>query len=352
MSKGATEIPNLRIGDLALQALRSARRGCLMASTTSGVFLELDTGLILALLAGGTPLHPWAVSGILPVQWEELRALTPSRTKTNILAPRSRTKASPNVTFEVTPVALKGPGVELIYAKAVVVGLRMPRWGPSMEGSDSSQEAPTPTEVRPAKTHKRAPLRATLRKLVSTHSRQASHKSGAVQASDHALLVAATTLQAEVSKAAPSGSELLGAGSLRDALHMIRTQGDPRPLAALLGGGEGLTPAADDVILGVLAACEMLSDFEPTVRRFRQELVAQMPTPLRQYTTRFSAQLIEAAIAGHFPEPLLDIAHAICAPQFSEAQLVEATKRLLAVGHSSGLLWLSGFSEIFSTSLR
>jgi hypothetical protein len=49
---------------------------------------------------------------------------------------------------------------------------------------------------------------------------------------------------------------------------------------------------------------------------------------------------------------MLELAHAICDPKQSEVRLLEVTNRLLAVGHSSGLLWLSGFTEILTAALR
>jgi hypothetical protein len=75
-------------------------------------------------------------------------------------------------------------------------------------------------------------------------------------------------------------------------------------IKCLVGFGEGLTPSGDDFLLGLLAA----SRFAPAAGRAPLETaVAEMLPTLAAATTRESSRMLEAAVAGHYPEPILGL---------------------------------------------
>ncbi len=96
-----------------------------------------------------------------------------------------------------------------------------------------------------------------------------------------------------------------------------------KALERMVGLGAGLTPAADDFLLGVLLLTDVL--LEPR----REELVAAL-RPLLPGTTEISAAMLANGCAGRYPEPLLAL--------FSSApeKLAGALANAADYGHSSG----------------
>lgn len=119
------------------------------------------------------------------------------------------------------------------------------------------------------------------------------------------------------------------AATLRAALHA----GDEGALAAavppLIGLGGGLTPAGDDLLLGLLAA-----------RWLRGAPPLPLP-PLDGTTTTLSAAFLREAARGHFAAPWHRLRTALATDD--EAAVRGATLALLAQGATSGADALGGF---------
>lgn len=127
---------------------------------------------------------------------------------------------------------------------------------------------------------------------------------------------------------------------LAAALASYRDSGDPAVLAVLVGVGEGLTPSGDDVIVGALAALDLLG------AAAAQERLGAALAGCAVRTTRLAAQGIEAALAGHYPEPVLGVLAALAAAD--PARLGAAAAALLAVGHRSGADTLRGIVAVLA----
>jgi hypothetical protein len=79
-------------------------------------------------------------------------------------------------------------------------------------------------------------------------------------------------------------------------------------LGRLVGFGEGLTPSGDDFLLGLLAA----SRLGPAAGRapLDKAIAGVLPT-FAAATTRESSRMLEAAVAGNYPEPIVGLLAAI-----------------------------------------
>ncbi len=103
---------------------------------------------------------------------------------------------------------------------------------------------------------------------------------------------------------------------------------------ALVGLGEGATPAGDDFLVGYLAGARSAArDIAPRTR-FLAALCDQL-TALLERTTRVSGLYLAAAAAGQISQRLYDVAAGIAAGAAAETIAV-AVGAALDVGHSSG----------------
>jgi len=138
-------------------------------------------------------------------------------------------------------------------------------------------------------------------------------------------------------------------------LEQSRQTGDITLIARALGMGGGLTPSGDDILVGLLTAFELMCDetyggssSELPKRRgspcqLRKTLVSALPESLDKHTTLLSAQMIEAAIIGCYPEPLVKLASALA--DFKGGIRIErAAKEVVHIGHDSGRAMLCGFT--------
>lgn len=139
-------------------------------------------------------------------------------------------------------------------------------------------------------------------------------------------------------------------GKLGVALRGFSEGGHPRELALLVGLGAGLTPSADDVLVGALAALDLISQCSPDARALRQALVDVLPVPLETRTTRLSAQMLRAAADGLYAEPVLALLDALAREDASPAPVERAAEELLHLGHRSGLDTLLGIAAALSRS--
>lgn len=94
--------------------------------------------------------------------------------------------------------------------------------------------------------------------------------------------------------------------------------------AALVGRGEGLTPAGDDVLAGFLVAAHAYRLPAPDARA--------VAAGSRGRTTRLSAALLRHAVAGESVPELTDLLLALD----GRHDVPAATDALLRIGHSSG----------------
>ncbi len=121
--------------------------------------------------------------------------------------------------------------------------------------------------------------------------------------------------------------------------HLLQAAQTRRPGAAftaisrLIGFGPGLTPAADDFLIGFLTALWSASGSEEPLRVFRAGIAAYVASVAAQ-TNLISQTYLEAACEGEVSEPLADLAAAIGKASAPEA--ARAAAIALSVGASSG----------------
>jgi hypothetical protein len=124
------------------------------------------------------------------------------------------------------------------------------------------------------------------------------------------------------------------AGRLRDALIALDAPATEAAADALLGLGRGLTPAGDDVLAGVLVACDQLAGLPGT------HVVTAQAARLGRYvagrattrTTALSAALLAHAGRGEAADPVMAVTEALAGIRAP----APALRELLSVGHSSG----------------
>lgn len=108
----------------------------------------------------------------------------------------------------------------------------------------------------------------------------------------------------------------------------------------LVGWGEGLTPAGDDALIGVLAGLDALRPGDTRRRAFRETLGAHVGR-LSAFTTPIAAHGLRLAADGHFNAALLDVRDALLT-EADAGRVAAALRRALNVGASSGADALSG----------
>lgn len=133
---------------------------------------------------------------------------------------------------------------------------------------------------------------------------------------------------------APWGS-IHGRGqALADAGAALDLDAAGEAIGALIGCGPGLTPAGDDLVLGVLAGLWCTRGDDPARRRFLDALGATV-TVAAAATGEISRAYLWHATEGHVAEPLARLAGAI-AHGAPPSEVEDAAARALAVGHTSG----------------
>ena len=141
---------------------------------------------------------------------------------------------------------------------------------------------------------------------------------------------------------APTGGPF--APALAAALGPFREGGKAGGLAALLGVGEGLTPAGDDLVIGVLAGLDLSRGASPLAAPLRVELVKALTAARLERTARLSAQMIGAAKDGFYAEPVLGVLRALADARSAATSLDPAAAALLSLGHCSGRETLRGIA--------
>jgi len=108
----------------------------------------------------------------------------------------------------------------------------------------------------------------------------------------------------------------------------------------LIGWGEGLTPAGDDFLVGLIVGLDALARGDEERRRFQGALAAAVAART-QRTTVLAAHCLRLACAGHHAEPLVELRNALlCADD--DGAVEAALHRALAAGATSGADTASG----------
>ena len=128
--------------------------------------------------------------------------------------------------------------------------------------------------------------------------------------------------------------------ALRDACGALDRQEARRQAGRLIGLGEGLTPAGDDFLLGLLAGLEALLRGDAERHRFRDALALEF-TAHAQRTTPIAAHFLRLAAAGHYTASLLDLRAALLGQEHADV-IDRALAAALAVGATSGADTVSG----------
>ena len=113
-----------------------------------------------------------------------------------------------------------------------------------------------------------------------------------------------------------------------------------RLVEALIGWGEGLTPAGDGFLVGLLAGLDAFVQVDERRHGFRAAMLAAIARGTPR-TTPIAAHYLRLAAGGHFTEPLVDARDGLlCEPR--QALVDAALCRALAVGATSGADTVSG----------
>lgn len=122
--------------------------------------------------------------------------------------------------------------------------------------------------------------------------------------------------------------------ALRDACRTLDVEAAVRHAIRLIGWGEGLTPAGDDFLIGLLAGLDAFVACDDRRGRLRSAIAALVTTSARR-TTPIAAHYLKLAAGGHYNEPLVGLRNALLAED--DWQVVDvALRRALAIGASSG----------------
>jgi hypothetical protein len=128
---------------------------------------------------------------------------------------------------------------------------------------------------------------------------------------------------------------------IETALETFRAGARPSELTAIVGVGSGLTPSGDDVLVGVLAGLDAAHWVGRTIPGLREQIVVALGSSVSR-TTRLSAQMLAAAAARLYAEPVLAVLETVAESDPPPAVTEQAVAALLAVGHRSGADTLRG----------
>ena len=102
---------------------------------------------------------------------------------------------------------------------------------------------------------------------------------------------------------------------------------------SLIGTGEGLTPAGDDILTGLLAAPMLVAP-----KQHSHQTLASKIRLLSYGTNEISREMLNDAAEGLFIEPVVSLLSAI----YGNGDLQEAVRNLRAVGATSGVAMVMG----------
>jgi len=128
--------------------------------------------------------------------------------------------------------------------------------------------------------------------------------------------------------------------ALRDACRALDGEQARQHVARLVGWGEGLTPAGDDFLIGLIAGLDALVHGDVRRRAFHGALAAVL-NALTPRTTPIAAHYLRLAANRHYTEPLIRLRNALLCEDDSDA-VDAALHSALAVGATSGGDTVSG----------
>ena len=161
-----------------------------------------------------------------------------------------------------------------------------------------------------------------------------------------ALLPAVTTLTPPPD---PALQPVLGrATALFEALRRGDAEAVLERAATLVGLGPGLTPAGDDLLIGLCAALTLLGHALPARQSWLLTLRQQLGR-LAPQTTTLSASWLTHAAAGNLQRLLIHTAQALALAD--APALAQATRHLMRYGATSGWAMLAGLSQSLAALL-
>ncbi|MEP7309900.1 MAG: DUF2877 domain-containing protein [Acidobacteriota bacterium] len=147
--------------------------------------------------------------------------------------------------------------------------------------------------------------------------------------------VAASLAQCDRGQSSILGSDgAATVAALRDACRTLDVESAVRHATRLVGWGEGLTPAGDDFLIGLLAGLDAFVAGDDRRGRMRGAIAALVTLCARR-TTPIAAHYLKLAAGGHYNEPLVGLRNALLAEDDRHA-VDAALHRALAIGASSG----------------
>ncbi len=132
-------------------------------------------------------------------------------------------------------------------------------------------------------------------------------------------------------------------GALNSATRAFDVAAAGDAMSALVGLGEGVTPAGDDYLVGYFAGLWTCAGRDVARVAFLAALRERLMRSALP-TGAVSRVYLEASFDGEVSERLFDVADAIATGSL-DAALRRAAARALAVGHSSGACGLLGFLD-------
>jgi hypothetical protein len=137
--------------------------------------------------------------------------------------------------------------------------------------------------------------------------------------------------------------------ALGQACRALDTELAIQQVNRLIGWGEGLTPAGDDFLVGLLASLDAHAQRDPRRRRFRGA-VAEVLVRSAHCTTPIAAHYLRLAAGGHHGQPLIGLRNALLDTDRSDV-VDDALACALGVGATSGADMVSGFLTGFAAWL-
>jgi hypothetical protein len=128
--------------------------------------------------------------------------------------------------------------------------------------------------------------------------------------------------------------------ALCDACGALDPGAAQRQVARLVGWGEGLTPAGDDFLVGLLAGLDGWPHRDEPRHRFRDALASAITAQLHR-TTEIAAHFLRLAADGHFAAPLIGLCQALLGDDDDE-RVDHSLGAALAIGATSGADAVSG----------